>query len=63
MSHSKHTLTVTHKDADTANRWVNGQLSSADYFAEARKEAASRGIAGRLLCAVREACTRLVRHS
>lgn len=61
MSPSKHTLTMTQKDTDTANRWVNGQLSSADYFAGARRAAASRGIAGRLLCAVRDACTRLVR--
>lgn len=62
MSHSKHTVAVIHKDTDTASSWVNGQLSSADYFARARKAAVSRGAAGRLLCAVREACMRMVRH-
>ncbi|GAA2426568.1 hypothetical protein GCM10010255_81160 [Streptomyces coeruleofuscus] len=63
MSHSKHTLAVIHKDADTASSWVNGQLSSSDYFAQARQAAAARGIAGRLLCAVREAYERLTHRA
>ena len=63
MSHSKHTLAVIHKDADTASSWVYGQLRSSDYFAKARQAAAARGVAGRLLYAVRNACARLTHRA
>lgn len=59
MNRSKSTVAVAH-DTDTASRWVNGQVSSADYFAKVRKTAAYRAIGGRLLCKVQETLTRLL---
>ncbi|MEU9286466.1 hypothetical protein AB0D57_17525 [Streptomyces sp. NPDC048275] len=45
---------------ESGKSWANGDVSSADYFAHARKAAAHRTLGGRLFCTLREAMARLL---